>query len=339
TCSDRIHICAMTAENCSYIELTDFDQVRASNYHTSFYGDDHIFIGNMKMVEVRCVSGDGLSFAQGVNHVRIERVVFDSNDDAIVLCNSYRDPRGKNSPWRYDDDDADHSVRNLLVEHSYINSGKNGGGKAIAVIPWGSTNPDQTKQLLDSIEVYDCVLRGGHSVGTWCDNPFDGKPFTNGEQDDYAPVMNFRILGNDYQSACDLLCVRPTNFVTDCGLHSSSSFVNADFSLGYSYWTRQGDAGTGDGFGYARNGGSMMQGLYLQGGTYVLQADVRGTGAIEVKDSMTGKSIARQDFCFQSDDWTKLSLSFELDSASDCLLGIGTSEDATFRNCRIEQGN
>ncbi|MGN0201422.1 MAG: hypothetical protein ACI399_00770 [Candidatus Cryptobacteroides sp.] len=336
TCSDRIHICALAAENCSYIELTDFDQIRASNYHTSFYGDDHIFIGNMKMHEVRCVSGDGLSFAQGVNHVRIERIVFDSNDDAIVLCNSYRDPRGKNSPWRYDEDEADHSVRNLLVEHSYINSGKSGGGKAIAIIPWGSTNPDLCKQLLDSIEVYDCVLRGGHSVGTWCDNPFDGKPFNNAEQDDYAPVMNFRILGNDYQSACDILCVKPTNFVTDCGLHSSTSFINTDFSDGYAYWTCEGDSGAGAGFGYARAGGSLTQGLYLPAGQFVFEAEVRGTGTLEVKDALGGKRIARQGFCFESDEWTRLALVFRTASAADCLLGLGASEDAHIRACSIE---
>ena len=334
-CSDRIHICALTAENCSYIELTDFDQIRTSNYHTSFYGDDHIFIGNVKMVEVRCVSGDGLSFAQGVNHVRASRVVFDSNDDAIVLCNSYRDPRGKNSPWRYDEDEVDHSVRNILVEHSYINSGKSGAGKAIAIIPWGSTNPDQCKQLLDSIEVYDCVLRGGHSVGTWCDNPFDGKPFTNAEQDDYAPVMNFRILGNEYQSACDLLCVKPTNFVTDCGLHSSTSFVNADFSLGYAYWTREGDAGVKNGYGFARGGGALLQGIYLTEGKHVIEAEVRGTGVLEARDALSGKCLARQGFCFESEDWTRLSITFETTTAADCLIGLGASEEASVRNCKL----
>ena len=221
------------------------------------------------------------------------------------------------------------------MEHSYINSGKSGAGKAIAIIPWGSTNPDQCKQLLDSIEVYDCVLRGGHSVGTWCDNPFDGKPFTNAEQDDYAPVMNFRILGNEYQSACDLLCVKPTNFVTDCGLHSSTSFVNADFSLGYAYWTREGDAGAKNGYGFARGGGALLQGIYLTEGKHVIEAEVRGTGVLEARDALSGKCLARQGFCFESEDWTRLSITFETAAPADCLIGLGASEEASVRNCKL----
>ena len=85
-------------------------------------------------------------------------------------------------------------MRNVEVCHSYINSG---GGKAIALIPWGSTNPDQQKQETDNVNVYDNVLMGGYSVGTWCDNPFDGKPFDNTEENDYAPVKNFRIVNNE----------------------------------------------------------------------------------------------------------------------------------------------
>jgi hypothetical protein len=164
--------------------------------------------------------------------VTINRAFVESNDDGIVLCSSYKDPRTHHSPWRTEDDNADHSLRNLLVEHSYINSADNGGGKAIALIPWGSTNPDQQKQELDSISVTDCVLMGGYSVGTWPDNPFDGKPFTNQEVNDYSPVKNFTILNNEYLSPCDLLCIQPTNFIDDCGIHSSSVFKNADFKDG-----------------------------------------------------------------------------------------------------------
>ena len=50
---------------------------------------------------------------------------------------------------------------------------------------------------------------------SWPDNPFDGKPFTNQETDDYSPVKNFYIHDNVYEDPCDLLCVRPTNFRGD----------------------------------------------------------------------------------------------------------------------------
>lgn len=332
-CSDRIHICGLILSDCSYIEFTDIDEIRANNYHTNFATDDHIFIGNVKLHDVRCVSGDGFSFSQGAMHIRIERCFFDSNDDGIVITSSYKDPRGKIAPWRLDDDDADHSIRDLKVEHSYINSATNGGGKAIALIPWGSTNPDQTKQEIDSVFVYDCVLRGGHSVGTWCDNPFDGKPFTNAEMDDYAPVKNFRILNNEYLSVCDLLCVKPTNFVSDCRLHSSSEFKNADFADGHSYWTMSGDAGAAVGAGYARNGGSFYQGLYVQSGKRVFSAEVRGAGFVFVADSATGEPVVFQEF--SSEDWIPVVLPFSIDSSSECCLGIKAREHSEIRKCNI----
>lgn len=335
-CSDRIHICAIILSDCSYIEFTDIDEIRANNYHTNFATDDHIFIGNVKLHDVRCVSGDGFSFSQGAKHIRIERCFFDSNDDGIVITSSYKDPRGKIAPWRLDDDEADHSIRDLKVEHSYINSAKNGGGKAIAFIPWGSTNPDQTKQETDSIFVYDCVLKGGHSVGTWCDNPFDGKPFTNGEMDDYAPVKNIRILNNEYLSVCDLICVKPTNFVSDCGLHSSTVFKNVDFADGHSYWTLDGEAGASDGSGFVRRGGSISQGLYVNAGGRTFKAEVQGTGTIFVARSFDGGCVATQEFCFESDDWTTITLPFTLDSSTECLLGLKSDESARIRSCSLE---
>ena len=114
------------------------------------------------------------------------------------------------------------------------------------------------------MNVYDNVLMGGYSVGTWCDNPFDGKPFDNTEENDYAPVKNFRIVNNEYLSPCDLLSIRPTNFITDCGLHSSETFRNGDFAHGHTYWTMEGDAGEQDGSGYARGEGRLYEGLYLK---------------------------------------------------------------------------
>lgn len=190
------------------------------------------------MHEVKCVSGDGIGLSIGTHDVKVARIFLESNDDGIVMTSSYADPRG--GVWWWGDNDWDRSVRNVEVCHSYINSG---GGKAIALIPWGSTNPDQQKQETDNVNVYDNVLMGGYSVGTWCDNPFDGKPFDNTEENDYAPVKNFRIVNNEYLSPCDLLSIRPTNFITDCGLHSSETFRNGDFAHGHTYWTMEGDAG------------------------------------------------------------------------------------------------
>ena len=336
TCSDRIHICPVTICDSRYIEFTDVDEIRSNNYHTNFQTDEYVFIGNVKLYEVQCVSGDGFSFGQGTKHVRIERVFFDSNDDGIVLCTSYKDPRGKISPWRQDVDTADHSIRDLIVEHSYINSAKKGGGKAIALIPWGSTNPDQTKQELDDIQVYDNVLIGGHSVGTWCDNPFDGKPFTNAEADDYSPVKNFRILDNDYQSPCDLLSVKPADFVTDCGLHSSSHLVNGDFSKGHSFWTLEGKADAAEGTGYASGGSAIWQGLYLKPGSYTFTAEVSGDGEIFTGDSMSGKVLKAEHFVTGEGEWKKISFRFDLKAEGNYSVGLRSSANARMRACLLD---
>lgn len=229
--------------------------------------------------------------------MKVARIFLESNDDGIVMTSSYADPRG--GVWWWGDNDWDRSVRNVEVCHSYINSG---GGKAIALIPWGSTNPDQQKQETDNVNVYDNVLMGGYSVGTWCDNPFDGKPFDNTEENDYAPVKNFRIVNNEYLSPCDLLSIRPTNFITDCGLHSSETFRNGDFAHGHTYWTTEGDAGEQDGSGYARGEGRLYEGLYLKKGRHVFTADVRSKGELFVENATNGQTV--ESLAFDTDEWT-----------------------------------
>ena len=342
TCSDRVHICPVGICDTHLIEFTDIDIIRCNNYHTNFPNVDSIFIGNVKLHEVQCVSGDGFSFGQGARHIRVERVFFDSNDDGIVMSDSYRDPRGKISPWRRDIDTLDHSIRDILVEHSYINSSTKGAGKAIAFIPWGTTNPDLSKQQIDSVRVYDCVLEGGHSVGTWCDNPHDGKPFDNNERDDYAPVKNVRILNNEYRSLCDMLWVKPTNFITDCRLHSASEIVNGDFSDGDSYWTMEGDAGVGAGFGYARNGGAIFEGLFLEYGDFVFTAEVSGKGTLFVRPTLWGDKVAAVEFDVPGDNWERKELRFNIptpcvdcDTPTDYSLGLESASSARIRNVSL----
>ncbi len=334
TCSDRIHICPVGIGDSRLIEFTDIDIIRCNNYHTNFPNADRIFVGNVKLHEVQCVSGDGFSFGQGARHIRVERCFFDSNDDGIVMSNSYRDPRGRVSPWRKDIDEADHSIRDVKVEHSYINSSTRGAGKAIAFIPWGTTNPDLTHQEIDSVQVYDCVLEGGHSVGTWCDNPHDGKPFTNEERDDYAPVKNVRILGNEYRSLCDMLWVKSTNFITDCGLYSASEFMNGDFSHGHCYWTMEGEAGAEVGSGFVRNGGHLYEGLHLPAGKYSFTAEVRGDGSLSVIPEGSSGGTVRE-FNAPGEAWTAVELPFEVDAEGDFNLGVKSSSEAFIRKVNL----
>lgn len=318
-CSDRIHIVPIAMCNTRHIEISDIEINRCSNYHTIFYRADNVFIGNLKILEVACLSGDGLSFGNAVQNVRVERAIYESNDDGIVLCSSYKDPRG--GGWRIRVDSIDSSVRNIDVRHSYIDCARGGGGKAIALIPWGSTNPRQDYNEIDNITVTDCVLRGGHSVGTWPDNPFDGKPFDNTEIDDYSPVKNIFIKTNEYLSPCDILWVKPTTLITDCGIRGSSTIRNGDFTDRLAYWTARGPV-------HAESGSItipatktwLYQGLYLEPGTYRVRLDSNGLIRPFTSDA--------------TEPWRNLSDrsgTFVIVSAGTYLVGI-TGRDATLRS-------
>ena len=298
--------------------MSNLDIVRSNNYHTAFYACENVFIGNLKMHEVQCVSGDGLGLGVGTHDVKIVRAFLESNDDGVVLWTAYDDPRG--ILWWWARPDADNSIRNVTACHSYINSG---GGKAIAFIPWGTDNPDWGDTEIDSITVYDCVLKGGYAVGTWPDNPYFGKqPFDNTEQDDYSPVKNVRIYRNSYLSPCDLLCIRPTNFISDCGIRSSGTFQNGNFEHGRAYWTMRGDAGVRDGCGYA-DGGRLYEGLYLTRGRHTFTAEVQGDGSLYAdRLSLSEESVpvARADF--SSETWTQRTLTVDIPEDGTYALGI-----------------
>lgn len=275
-CSDRIHLVPVAVCHVNHVEISDIDILRTNNYHTIFYRADSVFIGNLKMHEVACLSGDGMSFGNAVTNVKAVRCVFESNDDGIVLCSSYKDPRG--GVWRVRVDSIDSSVRNIEVLSSYINSACKGGGKAVAIIPWGSTNPRQDYSEIDRIHVSDCVLKGGQSVGCWPDNPFDGKPFTNAEPDDYCPVQNFNITGNEYLSPCEFFGVVPTTFINDCGLKSSPVIKNGRFADRLAYWTSTGSVSAPEKGEAKVANGTLYQGLSLEPGTYAIEWT--GTGTI-----------------------------------------------------------
>lgn len=287
-CSDRIHLVPIAICNTKHVEISDIDILRSSNYHTIFYRADSVFIGNLKMHEVACLSGDGLSFGNAVRNVRVGRAIFESNDDGIVLCSSYKDPRG--GMWRVRVDSIDSSVRHIEVLSSYIDGARGGGGNAIALIPWGSTNPRQDYNEIDNIEVHDCVLRGGTSVGSWPDNPFDGKPFTNSEPDDYAPVKNLRITGNEYLSRVALNGVVPTTLLTDCGLTGSPTFKNNKFTDRTAYWTYVGNVGAEETGRLDIADGTIYQGLYLEPGKYTISWQGEGEAKPYLADA-NGKKL------------------------------------------------
>ena len=173
----------------------------------------------------------------------------------------------------------------MEVRNCYLNSHYGGGGKAIAIIPWGKSAPNQEYSLIHNVYVYDCILDGGHSVGTWCDDPFHGHDesvFDNTETNNYSPVDGITILNNTYLSVCDLQTLAVTNMVSDCGLRSATHVVNGDFADGLCNWQATG-GGAFDGVEKCVRlsaGQSLRQIICSTRGESEFAFEVRGSGEV-----------------------------------------------------------
>ena len=307
-CPDRIHCIPLGFFHVDHCECKDFEIVRANNYHTSFSHSQYIYIGNLRLHEVKCVSGDGFGVG-GSQHVTVNRCFFQSNDDGIVMSTYYTDPRG--ILWWTNLRGDDNSCRDITTLHSYINSG---GGKALAFITWGTSDPNQELEEIDGVYAYDNFLTSVNPVGTWPDNPYNGRqPFDNSEVDDYSPVKNVRIFGNRYIGNCTLGPIACTNVLTDCGVHSTNQFRNGDFTLGgMANWTyfSNGDPNCIHTVIYAdkekgcieafhKGEVATAQGLHLLAGTHTASAELL-TGAegatLYVSRIQTGEILAEQTF-------------------------------------------
>lgn len=280
-CTGLFHVVPIGLWKASNVEVSDVEIIRSNNNHSAFYGCEDVFIGNVKMYEAKGVGGDGIVLGFGTHRVKIVRMFLESDDDGVVLWTVYQDPR--EGLWWWSKPGEDHSVHNVEVYHSYINSG---GGKAIAFVPWGSSDPNQEKEEIYNISVADNVLAGGFSVGTWPDNPYNGTPFDNLETNDYSPVKNVRIFNNLYLNTCDLTPVKATNVMTDCGINSSDVFLNGNFEHGYANWSLEKDAQVAEGTGYSGSG-RLYQGLYLKKGNYKITADLLSSGNVFVENADT----------------------------------------------------
>ncbi len=321
-CPDRIHCIPIGFFHVDHCECKDFEIVRSNNYHTSFGHSQYIYIGNVRLHEVKCVSGDGFGVG-GCQHVFVNRCYFQSNDDGIVMSCHYTDPRG--ILWWTNLPDEDNGCRDITTVHSYVNSG---GGKALAFITWGTSDPIQEREEIDGVYAYDNFLTSVNPVGTWPDNPYNGRqPFDNCETDDYSPVKNVRIFGNRYIGNCTLGPIACTNVLTDCGVHSTNQFRNGDFTLGgMANWTlfRNADPASIDTVIYCdkekgrisrfdRGEVAAAQGLHLLAGKHTVSAELfTGTegATLYVSRIQSGEIIAENPFvCLRP---ATVTLSFEL---------------------------
>ncbi len=352
-CPDRIHLIPIgffAVEDC---ECRDFEIIRSNNYHTEYNHCRRVYLANLRLHEVKCVSGDGFGMAGGQD-IFVNRCFFQSNDDGIVMSTHLHDPRGI-LWWTNFALGEDNSCRRITTAHSYLNSG---GGKALAFITWGTCDPNQEMEEISDIVAYDNVLTSVNPVGTWPDNPYNGKvPFDNTETNDYSPIKDVRIFGNRYNGNCTLGPIACTNVLTDCGVHSASQFRNGDFTLGgMANWTKYPNAhpesvhavvyadkvkGCIEHFEYGEV--SAAQGLHLLAGTHTATMELLTgpAGAIlYVERMLDGELIAAK--AVSAPRPTEVSLTFTLDDcdAEDVLIGIRSigqdpADFAVFDHCVI----
>ena len=311
TCSDQIHICALGTNNVDQMEVRDIDILLSPSYFTQFTSTRELYIGNVKLMYPTCTSGDGFGFGGGMRDVRLTRSFFHSNDDGITITSSYGDPRCRPdiTPWRPSYPDDDNCNGGYVIKGCYIfvdvtSHLSNGGGHALTLLPWGTSNPDPEKQEIFDVEAYDCVFGGPYSLGVWPDNPFDGKPFTNTERDDFSALKDIYIHDNEYLTQNDLLWVTPTNFRGDTGQRGAEVFMNADFSQGKCYWSHEGDAGAVKGHGFVHEGGYLFEGLFSKKGIKCVDFTVKGHGRVVIRDPESGKVLIN--FAFDTKGKTRI---------------------------------
>ncbi len=350
-CHRRIHCIPLGLFICKNVEVRDISIQRSNNYHTSFNHCENVYIANVKLHRVKCVSGDGFGVC-GVKNALVNRCFFQSNDDAIVMSTHYEDPRGL--LWWTNTRDEDNSVRFVTVKHCYLNSG---GGKAICFITWGTSDPDQEREEISNVVAEDNVLTCVNPVGAWFDNPYNGKqPFDNTETDDYSPVKQIRIFNNRYEGICSLGPIQATDILTDCGIVSASDFRNGDFSLGgLANWTvnRNSDPESAHTAVYCDKTKGMiehfdegdvscLQGLHLCAGLHKFSCETLTgpSGAkLVAKVIQTGEVIAEKTVVSEYPRFEEIS--FETSEDLDVYVGIASNGDShdgfcVFDHCRME---
>lgn len=232
-CGNKIHLIALSFQNCKDFELRDFSILRSNCYHLQMFQCENVYIANVTLNEVTCASGDGFTNGFGTHNVKINRCFALTNDDVVVMSSSYDEPRGL--VWWNSTPDKNNSVRNIEVCHSDFF-----GGHGICFITWGTNNPDLSRQQIYNVNVYDNVLNGDRwCVGSWCDNPYYGKvPFDNSETNDFSPVHDVRIVNNRYDNRTTVSPLQITSIITDSDIKAANEFQYGDFErpLGKDGW-------------------------------------------------------------------------------------------------------
>ena len=240
-CANTIHVHPIAIDKCENVIVKDITILRANIWNMPTRFTKNIYFANIDIKEEECINGDGFGFTACKNAI-VDRCFVYANDDAVTLSPQYIDNRGK--VWWSSQPGEDNCVDNITIRHSNL-----WGGLGIVFIPWGTADPDLENQEIKNITVTDCILGGTtRAVGSWPDNPFYGSSsyynydLDNGEKDDFSPVRDVKIYNNVYRCDaryseiyCSVGCMIMTNVASDCGLTSSTDFMNPSFERDFRY--------------------------------------------------------------------------------------------------------
>lgn len=299
-CNALIHIVPITFNKCSDFEVSGITITRANSYHVFLVHCKNVFLNGLKFIDPRCLSADGIGL-NGSKNCLIANTVMVTNDDGITLNPGYIDPRGYDGNFWDCTPGADNSIENIEIRDCYINSAYGGWGKAIAFIPWGKSAENQENEMTKNVFVHDCILKGGHAVGTWCDDPYHGKqPFDGSETDDYSPISDIVFKNNVYLSPCDLLTVKVTNLVSDNNLKSSFEIVNGNFQDRSCNWTIDGEVSfsASPTCAIVKNGGEIKQTISSVIGLNAFEISVEGKGEVSLGGVKVAFDCAQRESVF-----------------------------------------
>lgn len=355
-CGLFVHENPIAVSRSENVEIKDITIARNQIWTVLAFASKKVYFGNINVIETSCINGDGFNFFCSSNSV-IERCTLYSNDDAIIMSTCYYDPRYDESicphAWfTITIGKIDNSTHDITIRHNNVF-----GGHGLTFIPWGSEDPNESREEIYNIFAYDNVLGGtSTSVGVWGDNPYYGTSgigsYDQLEANDYSPMRDIFIHDNIYTQDCVLATWKggtlynATNIITDCGINSASNFINGNFEktkrfenetnyvTGLANWSRSvglgGSVGTTEidkdlGYSaYIKGNASLYEGLYKIFGTYKLTVKTyleSGSATLFVKDYNNGIILATKEIS-NSSSFIEESLEFSIKKSTTIHVGV-----------------
>lgn len=327
-CKSLIHLLPIGIFDCENVEVSDISILRTNGYHALVYACRNVYFGNVKFTEDNCVTGDGISIGLGTKNMIVDRCMFYTSDDTIVLCAlTAAEPRGR-VWWNIEASGGDNRLTDITVRHCAITP-----GNGVVFVAWGNDVPDLTMQAYHNLEFYDNILGVYDSSSSYCVNvhPTYGDPYGLS----WKPLVtghNIRFFGNSYRG------IMPEHFsalikdgsASDCdNAGGTTELKDASFEYNLAYWQYAGEYGAGvtAGSGVASISGkesAVYQAPTLSAGSHTFSAQIKTAGGASAKvfarDAFSGEVLAS--VSAGKSDYENVSVEFTLEVTAVVELGV-----------------